>query len=216
LGDNHNRSAARRGDGVVINNSGQKLSFSQNMNQMASRKAQDAIVTLGFALPCRVLEVQGSIVQVAFEIVDPVIILPRVWMPKAESQWLRTPIQVGDKGVTMPADAYLGGISGLGGGTASLTRTHNLTSLVFVPAGSTDFSSVNTNAAYIAGPEGVVIQTADGASKLVVNESGMSFMNAGKTWTWNGDGFTMSTGIVAETHLHEVIAVGEPTGVPIA
>src|SRR6185437_12230915 len=68
----------------------------------------------------------------AFEVTSS-ITLPNITIPKAESNWIRMPTQVGDKGWTVPADAYLGAISGLGGGTPTLSRPHNLAALVFVP-----------------------------------------------------------------------------------
>lgn len=79
-------------------------------------------------------------------------------MPVATSEYARVPLQVGDKGFAIAADAYLGGNSGLGGGTADLTRRGNLTPLVFCPIGNTAWFSVDLNAFVIYGQNGVVLE----------------------------------------------------------
>jgi len=168
----------------------------------------------GKALPCSVVAVNGSIVTVKFEVNAPQT-LPQISIPKAESRWIRAPIQVGDYGVTMPADTYLGGISGLGGGVATLTTEMNLTALAFVPIASTSFPAVNVNAAYIGGPEGAVISTEDGSVSITVEVGQIVLKAAGKTWTFGSAGLTMSTGIVAETHGHISESPGTRTGNPI-
>lgn len=172
-----------------------KLWLQQQQNQLAINRALQAIQRQGRALPCRVVSVAGSLVTVAFEIQDDTVTLPQVTIPKAESQWMRFPIQQGEFGLTMPSDAYLGGISGLGGGTANLTQRANLSALVFVPCGSSSFSEVNSNAAYIAGPEGAVIQTQDGKSSIVVNESGITLTFNGQTITFNASGLTSAVAV---------------------
>jgi hypothetical protein len=197
-----------------------KLAVQHSLNQVAVNRARELIGNTGRALPCRVTAVSGSIVTVAFEVNAGNQTMPSITIPKNESQWIRYPIQVGDFGVTEPADAYLGGISGLGGGVAKLSQPRgNLTALMFTPCGATSFPAVNVNAAYIAGPEGAVIQTSDGASVVTVSESGVTITAGGKTWSFTAAGFTMSTGIVSETHQHTYIPGTEPpapTSEPIA
>ena len=76
-------------------------------------------------------------------------------VPVEGSEYIRLPIQVGDKGWVKAADAYLGGVSGLGGGVASLVRQGNLAALVFAPIGNTNFATVsNANAVTIYGVNG--------------------------------------------------------------
>lgn len=173
----------------------------KTQNQQAINRALQVMQTKGYALPCRVVSVSGSIVTVAFEVQNDTLTLPQVTIPKAESQWIRSPTQVGEFGVTVPADAYLGGISGLGGGTANMTRRGNLSSLVYVPCASKSYSPVDTNAAYIAGPRGVVIQTQDGTSSIIVSESGITLTFGSKIVTLNSSGFTID-GILFDTHKH--------------
>lgn len=158
-----------------------RLWIQDTLNQVAIKQAAAAIERTGNALPCRVTKVSGSIVTVAFEVNAAPWTLPPVTLPKAESQWIRSPTQVGDFGLTIPADVYLGGISGLGGGVANTTRRGNLTALVWLPVGNVNFSAVNTNAAYVSGPAGAVIQDQGGNTILTINNSGTVTIQAAHT-----------------------------------
>jgi hypothetical protein len=180
-----------------------KLWFQGNLNQTAITRAQQAIKRLGKALPCRVTNVIGKIVTVEFEMDTAPWTLPPVTIPKAESSWLTEPTQEGDVGLTMPADAYLGGISGLGSGTSDFRQRGNLTALVFVPVGQKSFSPIDPNAAQIQGPNGVILQTTVGPTSsivtnangttitfgtttLVINAAGIALTVDGQTFTWGG------------------------------
>ncbi|WP_027798244.1 hypothetical protein [Paraburkholderia dilworthii] len=150
-----------------------KLWVQKNANQVAINRAQQAIQNLGRALPCRVVKVSGAIVTVAFEVNAAPFNLPQITIPKAESNWIRMPTQVGDFGMTMPADAYLGGVSGLGGGVATLTKPGNLSALVFVPVSNSGSPPIDQNAAQMQGPNGAIIRTTTGTtSEIVTNTNG--------------------------------------------
>lgn len=192
-----------------------KIPLQQSLNQLVSRSLAAHTRAKGKALPCRVVAVKGSLVQVAFEVASKTVTFPLVWMPKAESQWIRTPTQVGDFGVTIPADAYLSGISDMGGSTAQLEQQPgNLSALVFVPVASAAFAPVDANAAYIAGPGGAVIQTQDGSAKITVGKSGIVLSFGGKTVTLNGSGLTID-GILFDSHIHGGVQGGDSvTGGP--
>lgn len=180
-----------------------KLWVQRSANQTAINRAQQAIENLGHALPCRVVKVSGAIVTVAFEVNAAPYTLPNITIPKAESTWIRMPTQVGDKGVTMPADAYLGGVSGLGGGVATLTRPGNLSALVFVPISNSESGPDDPNAAQVCGPNGAIIRTTEGitssvvtdqngttitfgSTTLVINAAGITMTANGQTFTWGG------------------------------
>jgi hypothetical protein len=137
----------------------QKLPLQQTLNAMAIGRAQQEIQRTGRALPCVVDAVDGSIVTVKFEVMGGPWTLPPITIPKAESQWLRAPTQVGDFGMTMPADTYLGGISGLGGGVADLTVDYgNMTTLVWVPVSSSNFGAApDPDKGWLNGPAGAVL-----------------------------------------------------------
>ena len=179
-----------------------KIWLQNTLNAVGIARAAEAIQQTGAALPCRVVSVSGSLVTVVFEITTAPWILPQITIPKLESQWIRTPTQVGDFGLTIPADVYISAISGQGGNTPDMTRPGNLAALGWLPVGSTAFPAVNINAAYVSGPEGAVIQTEDGSTVITANANGVTIVACGKTWTFNESGFTMSTGKVAETHIH--------------
>lgn len=192
-----------------------KLWVQKSANQLAINRAQAAIQKLGRALPCHVVAVDGAIVTVAFEVNAAPQSLPNITIPKAESPWMRSATQVGDKGITMPADAYLGGISGLGGGVATLTQRANLTALQFVPTSNKDSPPDDPNASQVCGPNGAVIRTTEGAipssivtnqegttitfgtTSLTVSAAGITMTYAGQTFTWGGTQATSTLPIQA-------------------
>ncbi len=185
-----------------MSDNAEKLWLQDSLNRTAINRAADAIARLGKALPCRVTAVSGSIVTVEFE-VSSQWTLPAVTIPKAEGPWIRSPTQVGDYGLTVPADAYLGGISGLGGGVANMVPRGNLTALSWVPVAAVGFSAVNINAAFVSGPQGAVIQTENGSCVMTLNSTGVTIKLGAKTWTFTSAGFTDSIGVIEETHIHD-------------
>ncbi|KWF29914.1 hypothetical protein [Burkholderia pseudomultivorans] len=172
-----------------------KLPLQRSLNRVAIARAAQAIEDTGNALPCRVTKVSGAIVTVEFEL-QGTWTLPPVTIPKAESRWIRMPTQVGDKGVTMPADAYLGGISGLGGGTADFRRRGNLTALVFVPVSNAGSPPDDPNAAQVCGPNGMIARTTQGAtpSSCIVNQNGVSMTYGDALLSLTAAGIVMSFG----------------------
>lgn len=172
-----------------------KLWFQRNLNQTAINAATKAIDSMGQALPCRVTAVNGAIVTVEFQANTAPWTLPPITIPKAESPWVRMPTQVGDKGVTMPSDAYLGGISGLGGGTADLRKRGNLSALVFVPVSNASSGPDDPNAAQLCGPNGAIIRTTTGTtSSIVTNDSGTTITFGTTTFVLNASGITLTVG----------------------
>jgi hypothetical protein len=215
-----------------------KLWVQQNLNALAATRAALAIQQTGRALPCSVLAVNPpdpatgnplgyGFVHVQFELTVPytkpdgtagTYTLPPLILAKAESQWLRAPTQVGDFGMTVPADTFLGGISGLGTGVADLgTDYGNLSTLVFVPVAATSFPAApDPNSAWVNGPNGAVLSDTAQTASVTVAENLVTIVAGSNTWTFDATGLTLSTGIVAETHVHDVTAVGSNTGEPIA
>lgn len=99
---------------------------------------------------------------VKFELANVPFTLPEITVPVVGSEYVRLPIQFGMKGFVIAANAYLGGVSGLGGGAADLTGRPNLANLAFVPIGNRDWSAtLNPNALDLYGPEGVILRAAD-------------------------------------------------------
>lgn len=153
---------------------GLKKPLAASLNLIAQQQVADAIAAMGKALPCHVVSIAGQIVSVAFDVDDPTVTLPTVTMPIATSQYDWLPLQEGDKGLTVPSDVYLGGVSGLGGGTASATNVGNLSALVFLPVANASWSTTFEGYRLVQGPEGAVLQTLDGSVSLVLNSAGVT------------------------------------------
>lgn len=118
----------------------QKTPLTRTLPLLAQRKALAEIRKSGLSLPGHVTAVSGSIVTVSFDVQN--LLLQPVDMPVFGPEYIRYPIQVGDKGVAFPASVYIGGVSGLGTGTATLTQQANLTTLVWFPCGNKNWSTV--------------------------------------------------------------------------
>lgn len=170
------------------------LWLQRSIGATATNRAALAIQATGRALPCKVTAVDGSIVTVSFELTytttgpdgNPVQqTLPSQTMPKAESQWLRAPTQVGDFGMTVPADTFLGGISGLGTGTADLDMDYgNLTNLVFVPVAAVGFTAApDPDKAWVNGPAGVELSDTAQTIALIVDHATATIQMAGSSNT---------------------------------
>lgn len=209
--------------------------LTDSLVRSAAKQAANAIQATGKALPCSVTTVVSSgIVTVKFE-VQSGFTLPLVTCPKAGTEWMRYPTQVGDKGFVTTADAYLGGMSGLGGGVANLTQRGNLTALVFVPLGNTAWQAVNNNSVTLYGPDGVVLRDQGSACVLTLAPSGITInlpatgemvingnVVINGTLTQNGNlnipaGYDMNiNGTVFTTHLHSGVDAGpDNTGPPV-
>lgn len=177
----------------------QKTPFVRAMGSFAQRKALDEIQKRGSALPGHVVAVNGPIVTVNFDVKGAT--LHEITMPVFGAEYIRLPIQVGDKGVAFPASIYLGGVSGLGGGTADDTLRGNLSALVWFPIGNKNWSAVDANAVTIYGPNGVVLKDTSGAASITLTPSGITMTCGGHTILINSSGVTID-GRVFLAHAH--------------
>jgi len=207
----------------------QKVPFSNTINRFSKNKIENQLQNLGQALPCSVVSVSGAIVTVSFEVNVPEgITLPQVTCPIAESQYTRLPIQPGDKGVVMGANARLGGISGLGLGLADLVNPTNLGGLIFVPIGNKNWFNVDGKYLFMYGVNGVELTTINQDCTLILNSSGISInLNGGTLNISNGsviiNGNIQTTGTltnngvnISSTHEHSGVQTGSGnTGTPI-
>ncbi|HAU5602411.1 TPA: hypothetical protein JD320_001570 [Citrobacter koseri] len=137
-----------------------KLNFGGNMHNFADQKISDAMQMAGKVLPASVVKQSGKMITVSFLLRDIPYTLPQLTIPLFGPQYIRYPMQKGDRGIVIPADTYLGGASGLGGGTADLTPPANLSSLVFLPISHTEWEDVDGQVLTLYGPEGVTIRDA--------------------------------------------------------
>lgn len=175
-----------------MNSNAQRLSFQKNVNRNAIKRASEAIQATGRALPCRVVAVNGAVVTVAFEMNTAPWNIPNITIPKAESNWIREPTQVGDLGWTVPADVYLGGVSGLGGGVADFKPVSNLSALVFQPISHSDSPPSDQNAVINQAPNGFIAKTTTGtASSITLDVTGTIIKYGAVTITINASGVTI-------------------------
>lgn len=135
-----------------------KLNFGSSMNRFAERKVDNALQKAGKILPVSVVKQNGKMITVAFELRDIPYVLPQVTIPLFGPQYIRYPMQPGDKGIVIPADTYIGGVSGQGGGIADMTPPANLSSLVFLPISNTEWQDVDGQVVTVYGPEGVTLR----------------------------------------------------------
>lgn len=170
-----------------------KLPLALSLNDFARKKVFDQLQIEGKALPATVVSVAGSIVTVEFAVTS-LYTLPQITCPLFGPEYIRYPIQKNCRGVVFAADVYMGGMSGLGGGTADLSQRANLTTLVFFPCGNVDFFEVDPNALVAYGPNGVVLRDQGGASTLTLTPTDLT-TNTPETVTINaGTSITLNVG----------------------
>ncbi|MFL3496313.1 hypothetical protein [Citrobacter portucalensis] len=157
----------------------QKLNFGSSMNRFAERKVEDALQKAGKVLPVSVVKQDGNMITVAFELRDIPYVLPQVTIPLFGPQYIRYPMQPGDKGIVIPADTYLGGVSGQGGGIADLTPPANLSALVFLPVSNTEWEGVDGQVVTIYGPEGVTIRDAGSNTTFLLTPDSVTIATPG-------------------------------------
>ena len=168
----------------------QKTPLARTLEQFAQRKVQGALALAGQSLPASVVSVVSSgVVTVKFELTGVPYTLPNITVPMIGSEYIRLPIQAGCLGWVMTADAYLGGMSGLGGGTADLSQRANLSTLVWSPIGNKGWSSTDDqNKLVIYGPDGVIIRDLNKKTVLTLTASGIVIdLQAGDAVTINGN-----------------------------
>jgi hypothetical protein len=147
---------------------GQKTPFVKSISGAGELATGQFGELQGKAIPATVISVDasGTIVTVKFEVTDPTVTFPQITCPVATDKYARAPLRAGDPGYVVPSDLYLGGVSGLGGGTATLDQPLNLGAVVFHPCGNTNFSPIEDEDKYnIAAPRGAQIATEDGTYK---------------------------------------------------
>jgi hypothetical protein len=176
----------------------QKTPISRTLPAFIQQRALDEIAKQGLGIPGHVVSVSGAIVTVAFDVTG--LTLPQVTMPIASAEYIRLPIQAKDKGVALPASFYLGGVSGLGGGTATDSLQGNLSALFWVPLGSKGFSTVDPNVLTLYGPQGVTIRDSGSGTVFKLTPTGVT-VTAGTSISFSAAGHTIvinSTGVIID------------------
>jgi hypothetical protein len=150
----------------------QKTPFSKGMNGFVDTKTATFGALQGKAYPASVVSMDktNTIATVQIEVQDDTLTYPNIVCPVFGPQFIRYPLKKGDKGLVLSADAYMGGMSGLGGGNADLTQTGNLSNLVFFPCGNADFNNAsNADKVVIGqGTKGVYLQDDAKIARVVI------------------------------------------------
>ncbi|MCU5780118.1 phage baseplate protein [Erwiniaceae bacterium BAC15a-03b] len=146
----------------------QKFPFAKALTNVITTAWRDNDALRGRALPCHVVAVKGQIVTVQFDLLPGGVQYPQITIPIATFAYIRYPVQPGDKGVTVPADVSLRGISGLGTDIASLSLSPSLTPLFFVPLANVTWSDEDPRKVTVYGPEGVICKTVAGDATVTI------------------------------------------------
>lgn len=175
----------------------QKRFFGRDLHEFGDKKSQDWIQRQPRSMPCTVTAVSYPYVTVSIDLNAKPFTLPQIKVPQSQSAYFREPTQVGDQGYLDVCDYYLGGVSGLGGGTADLTLRGNLSTGVFRPITRMSFSPmVDPNKAQMQGPSGFICQTDDGAVSIVGDETEITFTIPGLTVVFSASGVTINGALV--------------------
>ncbi|WP_158781583.1 hypothetical protein [Pantoea sp. BAV 3049] len=162
---------------MSINN---KMNFGSNMNRFAENKIAESQLMSGKVLPASVVKQSGKMVTVSILLRDIPYTIPHLTVPLFGPEYTRYPMQPGDKGIVIPADTYLGGVSGLGGGTADLTPPANLSALTFLPISNTEWQDVDPEVLTFYGPEGVTLRDAGSNTTFLLAPESVAIVTPGQ------------------------------------
>lgn len=199
-----------------MSDNAQKTPLGRSLAHIARNRANDGQQILPKALPCHVTAVNGAIITVAFDLTNNQFTIPEVTMPIFGSRYVRYPLQVGDKGLAISSDHYLGGQSGLGDGTADLSRRSNLSTMTFFPVGQKSFTTVDGNAVVMTAPNGVVLTEDSNNVSATLTPSGFVIKVGGMTATFSATGLTLVGGgganVSADGHITAGAGGGDSVG----
>lgn len=154
---------------------GQKLNFQKSINTFAENKVQDGLQIAGRALPAIVVAQSGNMVTVRFSVKSD-FTLPEITIPIFGPEYIRYPMQSGDRGVVLSMGVYIGEMSGQGGGVADLTTPQNLSALVYLPISNTEWQSVDPNVLTLYGPEGVTIRDKESNTTFLLTPTAVTIV----------------------------------------
>lgn len=194
-----------------------KLPIYASLVETARKTSTRAVHMDGRSMPATVVSVSGSIVTVNFEL-ESGFTLPQIAVPVFGAEYIRQPIQKGCKGVVIASDYYLGAMSGLGPGRATLPKRGNLSNLVFFPIGNSGWSSVDSDTLTMYGVSGVkILDKLGGSSYVEVEEGAITLSNGNSTVKMNGGNVEITGTLIINgqqytSHTHTNGNEGNPTG----
>ena len=194
-----------------------KLPIFASLVETARKQSNRSVHMDGRSMPATVAAVSGSIVTVNFELESDYTI-PQIKVPVFGAEYIRQPIQVGCKGVVIASDYYLGAMSGLGPGRATLPKRGNLSNLVFFPIGNSGWSSVDGDTLTMYGVSGVkILDKLGGSSFVEVEEGSITLSNGNSTVKLDGGNVEITGTLIVNgqqytAHTHTNGNEGNPTG----
>lgn len=194
-----------------------KLPIFSSLVETAKKQSNRAVHMDGRSMPATVVSMNGSIATINFELDSPYT-LPQIQVPVFGAEYIRVPIQPGCKGVVMASDYYLGAMSGLGPGRATLPKRGNLSNLVFFPISNSGWASEDGKTLTLYGVTGVKIMDKPGGASLVSVEDGsITLSNGNSSVAITSDGVAISgnltiNGQAYTQHTHTNGNGGHPTG----
>ena len=217
---------------MPINN--QKIPLVESLNKFVSGKNEDFSQLQGKSLPATIDSIEGNstIATVNIELRSQYQ-LPKIRVPIATSEYYRAPFKAGDKGFVVSADTYMGGMSGIGGGTATLDQLPNLATLIWIPCGNVDNSGLPfPGMPWVNGPNGVYLSDTSKTIELILDkqdgliikwkgETLMTVNNGGIQLQFQGKGIEISSagthidGINFLPHGHSNIQAGSDVSGPV-
>jgi hypothetical protein len=193
-----------------MSRSAQKKPLARTLPTFAQQKVLDEIAKRGRALPGHVVAISGQIVTVNFDVTG--VTLPKqVRMPIATSEYDRLPLQVGSLGLARPAGTYLGGVSGLGGGTADLSLRGNLTTLVWEPIANSTWATppgADANTRVVYGADALLLlDSLAGHASIKLTATGITLAVGSESITLTSSGITIGPNTTIDSrvflqHLH--------------
>ena len=169
----------------------QKTPYNKGIRLLTQDVARGVVHLLSKSAPVTVVSVSDNclIVTVKFE-VQSSYTFPQITCPVAFPEFQRVPIYEGMKGIVIPMDIYIGAMSGLGGGVASLTQNANLTNAVFWPIGNKGQDPSDNSQAYVIyGPDGAVIRDSGKTASMQVDGNGNQQVWGSKTSSFSAGGY---------------------------
>ncbi|GBQ07514.1 hypothetical protein [Saccharibacter floricola] len=170
------------------------------------------------ALPASILSMNGRIATVQVE-VDCNPALPPLTVPIAESEYVRTPLQPGCKGVLLGADLSLGAMSGLSTRRPTLTETSdNIGNAVFLPLTNAQWEKLDAEMLHLYGVRGVQLtNTLNGNASVTLTDNTITLSTGGASITLEGGTVTITGNLVIngtpyKAHTHSNGNNGAPTG----
>lgn len=178
-----------------------RLPVTQNISSTIDWRVASDKQQSGWQLPCSVVSVDPTegLVTVKFRVQNTPFAIPDITIPVLGWEYIRYPIQVGDSGVTVSCDVDITAISGQGSTDPDLSNAGNLTQvLMFMPIMNKNFTpSPNSNATWIYGPDGVILQDKAGNCIATIHHDsslGITLIVGDSTITSNSAESTISFG----------------------